>query len=82
MVDYMEREALQEGTHWYAVARHLLGLRHGQSGARRWRQVWSDHRLKHQPARHVWQLAQQALHAGAGEQGEGPVSAPAYSTAA
>jgi len=61
MVDYMEREALQEGTHWYAVARHLLGLRHGQSGARRWRQVWSDHRLKHLPPRHVWRLAQQAL---------------------
>ena len=82
MLDYMERQAALEGTPWYAVARHLLGLRHGQPGARRWRQVWSDHRLKHQPARHVWQLAQQALHAGAGEQGEGPVSAPAYSTAA
>jgi len=61
MVDYMEREAAQEGTHWYAVARHLLGLRHGQSGARRWRQVWSDHRLKDLPARQVWRLAQQAL---------------------
>jgi len=22
-------------------------LRNGQAGARRWRQVWSDHRLKH-----------------------------------
>ena len=72
MLDYMERLAAQEGTPWYAIARHLLGLRHGQPGARRWRQVWSDHRLKHQPARHVWQLAQQALHAGVGEQGAGP----------
>ncbi|KJS76856.1 MAG: tRNA-dihydrouridine synthase A [Comamonadaceae bacterium BICA1-1] len=62
MVDYMEREAVQEGTPWYAVARHMLGLRHGQSGARRWRQVWSDHRLKDLPAREVWQRAQQALH--------------------
>ncbi len=61
MVDYMERQAAQEGTHWYAVARHLLGLRHGQSGARRWRQVWSDHRLKGLPAREVWRRAQHAL---------------------
>ena len=28
------------------IARHMLGLRHGLPGARRWRQVWSDHRLK------------------------------------
>ena len=96
MLDYMERQAAAEGTPWYAIARHLLGLRHGQPGARRWRQVWSDHRLKQQPARHVWQLAQRALHGGADEQeGEGPqpalagcapTSAPAaacaYSTAA
>ena len=53
MVDYMEREAAQYGTPWYAIARHMLGLRHGLSGARRWRQVWSDHRLKHLPAREV-----------------------------
>ncbi len=53
MVDYMEREAAQYGTPWYAIARHLLGLRHGLSGARRWRQVWSDHRLKDLPAREV-----------------------------
>ena len=53
MVDYMEREAAQYGTPWYAIARHMLGLRHGLSGARRWRQVWSDHRLKDLPAREV-----------------------------
>ena len=53
MVDYMEREAAQYGTPWYAIARHMLGLRHGLSGARRWRQVWSDHRLKELPAREV-----------------------------
>jgi tRNA-dihydrouridine synthase A len=60
MVDYMEREARLHGTPWYAVARHMLGLRHGLAGARRWRQVWSDHRLKHQPARDVAALARQA----------------------
>ncbi|MGE4331305.1 tRNA dihydrouridine(20/20a) synthase DusA [Diaphorobacter sp.] len=57
MVAYMEREAAAHGTHWYAVARHMLGLRNGLAGARRWRQVWSDHRLKHLPAREVMALA-------------------------
>jgi tRNA-dihydrouridine synthase A len=58
MVDYMLREATAHGTPWYAVARHMLGLRHGLPGARRWRQVWSDHKLKDLPAHEVWQLAQ------------------------
>lgn len=53
MVDYMEREARAHGTPWYAIARHMLGLRNGLPGARRWRQVWSDHRLKQLPAREV-----------------------------
>ena len=35
----------------------MLGLRNGLKGARRWRQVWSDHRLKPQPPREVWTLA-------------------------
>jgi len=60
MVEYMEREATQHGTAWYPIARHMLGLRHGQPGARRWRQVWSDHRLKHIPAREVFALAHAA----------------------
>lgn len=60
MVDYMEREAAH-GTHWYGMARHMLGLRHGQPGARRWRQVWSDHRLKHLGAAEVSALALQAM---------------------
>ncbi len=53
MVDYMEREAAEHGTPWHSVARHMLGLRHGLPGARRWRQVWSDHRLKTSSAREV-----------------------------
>ena len=60
MVAYMERQA-QDGTSWYAIARHMLGLRHGLPGARRWRQVWSDHRLKALPARAVWALARQGV---------------------
>jgi tRNA-dihydrouridine synthase A len=46
MVDYMARETALNGTPWSTIARHMLGLRHGLPGARRWRQVWSDHRLK------------------------------------
>ena len=61
MVDYMEREATQHGTHWYAIARHMLGLRHGLPGARKWRQVWSDHRLKGLPAIEVMNLAHASM---------------------
>ena len=57
MVRYMEREAAEYGTHWYSIARHMLGLRQGMPGARRWRQVWSDHRLKTLPPHEVMQLA-------------------------
>ena len=58
MVDYMERAAVEDGAPWYSIASHMLGLRHGLHGARKWRQVWSDHRLKPLPAREVWALAQ------------------------
>jgi tRNA-dihydrouridine synthase A len=57
MVAYMEREAVEDGTPWYAIARHMLGLRHGQRGARRWRQVWSNHKLKPLPPREVFAMA-------------------------
>jgi len=57
MVRYMERERLEHGTPWHAIARHMLGLRHGLKGARRWRQVWSDHRLKSLPPDEVARLA-------------------------
>jgi tRNA-dihydrouridine synthase A len=59
MVAYMEREATDHGTSWYSIARHMLGLRHGLPGARKWRQVWSDHRLKLLPASEVWKMANQ-----------------------
>lgn len=60
MVEYMVREAAQHGTHWYAIARHMLGLRHGLRGARHWRQVWSNHRLKDWHPREIMALAHQA----------------------
>lgn len=61
MVAYMEQQAQTNGTSWYAIARHMLGLRHGLPGARKWRQVWSDHRLKALPAREVSQLAKASV---------------------
>jgi tRNA-dihydrouridine synthase A len=57
MVDYMAREAALHGTPWSVIARHMLGLRNGLPGARRWRQVWSDHRLKALPAHEVMRAA-------------------------
>ena len=57
MTEYMAREAAQHGTPWSAIARHMLGLRNGLPGARRWRQVWSDHRLKSLHPRAVMSLA-------------------------
>ena len=57
MVAYMAREAAAHGTPFSAIARHMLGLRHGQPGARRWRQVWSDHRFKNLPPHEVMALA-------------------------
>jgi tRNA-dihydrouridine synthase A len=42
------------------VSRHLLGLRNGLPGARRWRQVWSDHRLKGESPFDVSRLARES----------------------
>ncbi|CAN5802330.1 tRNA dihydrouridine(20/20a) synthase DusA [soil metagenome] len=47
MVGYMQR-VVARGEPWSHVSRHLLGLRNSLPGARRWRQVWSDHSLKHE----------------------------------
>lgn len=57
MVDYMTQQA-QQGVAWAHVARHMLGLHNGISGARRWRQTWSDHSRKDQSPEMVWQAAQ------------------------
>ena len=60
MCDYMVREFKNNGTQHSAIARHMLGLRHGLPGSRRWRQVWSDHRLKGMPPHEVMALAHQS----------------------
>ncbi len=57
MVAYMERAHAEDGCPWYAIARHMLGLYHGQRGGRLWRQVWSDHKLKGVDPREVMALA-------------------------
>ena len=61
MVAYMERAHAEDGCPWYAIARHMLGLYHGMRGARLWRQVWSDHRLKPLPPREVLHKARAAM---------------------
>ncbi len=60
MLAYIERMQALQGTPWSHITRHLLGLWNGQPGARRWRQVWSNHRLKSMPARDVARLAHAA----------------------
>ena len=65
MVAYCEREIARtqgmEGSavRWPSVIRHILGLYNGLPGARRWRQVWSDHQLKALPPFEVMRLAHQ-----------------------
>ena len=56
MALYMQR-MVAAGEPWSHVSRHMLGLRNGLPGARRWRQVWSDHRLKHDDPHAVMALA-------------------------
>ncbi len=60
MVGYMRRVVAQ-GEPWAHVARHMLGLRNGMPGARKWRQVWSDQRLKDLDPAEVWRLARQSI---------------------
>ena len=64
MMDYMVQQQAA-GEPWSRVARHMLGLWNGTPGARRWRQVWSDHRLKGEAPHRVGQLATDARTASA-----------------
>jgi tRNA-dihydrouridine synthase A len=76
MVAYMERAAAEDGCPWYPIARHMLGLYHGQRGGRLWRQVWSNHKLKPLPPQQVWALAREALARGAAVPEAAPVQSP------
>jgi tRNA-dihydrouridine synthase A len=53
----------------------MLGLWNGTPGARRWRQVWSDHRLKAEAPARVAGLAHQARLASAGAARGEPLAA-------
>ncbi len=59
-VDYLD-ELHRSGKSWPHAMRHALGLWNGVPGARRWRQVWSDHRLKLEPPRKVAAMARESL---------------------
>ena len=61
MVRYMQQQADAHGTPWTSIARHMMGLYLGRPGARRWRQVWSDHRLRALAPAEVSARARQAL---------------------
>ncbi len=65
MLAYLSRLQAQ-GQPWAPAARHMLGLWNGTPGARRWRQVWSDRRLKLLPATEVARQATAARLAGQG----------------
>jgi len=60
MCEHMAREQAAHGTPWHTMARHMLGLRNGLPGARKWRQVWSDHRLRDRSPHQVMALAHEA----------------------
>ena len=55
-LDYLDRQVAL-GRPWSQAMRHALGLWNGLPGARRWRQVWSDHKLKAMAPREVSKLA-------------------------
>jgi tRNA-dihydrouridine synthase A len=66
MIEYMQRVCHKEKSERdglmypsaYSVARHMLGLRHGQAGARAWKQKWSD---KQQFRQHFSELFPEAV---------------------
>jgi tRNA-dihydrouridine synthase A len=61
MVRYMVERVLPTGEPFGHASRHMINLRHGQPGARRWRQVWSDASLRHEHPARVSALARAAM---------------------
>jgi tRNA-dihydrouridine synthase A len=64
LVGYMA-QLQAAGLPWGHASRHMMGLRNGQPGARRWRQVWSDPKLKPGPPQAALAQARAALAAAA-----------------
>jgi tRNA-dihydrouridine synthase A len=71
MVAYLQRISAA-GVPWGHASRHMLGLRNGQPGARRWRQVWSDSHFKAGPPERARHEAHAALRAAASRQNAAP----------
>ena len=61
VVRHMARQPWAAGGSWLAATRHMMGLRNGQPGARRWRQVWSDAQRRHQEPGQVMVAARAAM---------------------
>ena len=61
-VRYLETLA-DSGEPWTHGSRHMLGLRHGEAGARHWRRVWSDPALHRRRPGEVAVLADRARRA-------------------
>jgi len=59
---YAERE-LARGTFLGAITRHMLGLHHGEPGARGWRRTLSDHKLLAQADTRIFDTAREFLRA-------------------
>jgi tRNA-dihydrouridine synthase A len=60
MVTYMDA-LVARGEPWGRASRHIMGLRTGQAGARRWRQVWSDSALRALAPAEVSRRAREAV---------------------
>lgn len=58
-VEYLSATQAQ-GRSWATAMRHALGLWNGAAGSRRWRQIWSDHKLKSLSPAEVAALATEA----------------------
>ena len=76
MVAYLTKLAAA-GQPWGTASRHMLGLWNGTAGARRWRQVWSDHRLKSLPPAEVARQATAAREAATAQTAQTAISASA-----
>ena len=59
-VNYLQ-ELHDAGQPWAGAMRHAIGLWNGVPGARHWRQVWSDHRLKERAPTEIALQARQRL---------------------
>jgi tRNA-dihydrouridine synthase A len=59
LIAYLQSE-VDRGTPLHTMTRHVMGLWNGEPGARRWRQVLSDNRLRGVPVAKLFDLARHA----------------------